>query len=1109
MQPIIIQMVIMLHAAFGCMFLLLYRQYPSKFSRLLAMGWILEAVRAGIILAQVPAVTNWSYHWYVLSDCLEVVAAWWLLAACADLMEVRLPTWLGRYYVGISVLLILGLRYPVTWLLTAWLHVPPDQSEFGTRFAVALVVFLPLTVMRAAILNWLVRLWRKSRPPGALWAIIFAVPYVVLALINPIQVFFSYYPDWLFFLWAIRVLGFSLGLVTLVFDKLLLARREGEVMMRENELRFHAVFAQSPLAIVLTTLSEGRVTDANQAAEKLLGYKLSEVRGLTTTDMKIWVTPADRDRYLQMLQSNSGVSGYEARLRVKGGAELDVLFHGRVVHIGGLTYVLNSLLDITERKKVATALQHEQSLVNTLFSTIPDYVYTKDRESRFRSINLIMARRFGLTDTQGAIGKTDADFYSEEHAGEAFVHEQMMMKTGEPLINLEERETWPDGRVTWVSTNKVPLRDRAGQIIGLIGISRDITDRKQVEDALRFRTAFFEAQVDSALDGILVVDSSGRKILQNRRMAEVWKIPPEVVEDKDDARQVRFVTARTKNPQQFVEKVVHLYSHPAEISRDIIELVDGTILDRYSAPVSDKEGKYYGRIWTFRDVTENRKAEELVRHLAAFPELNPNPVLEFNRDGTLAYQNPAAVSMAKKVGHAGIEQLLPAGTAAIVTTCLASGQPRLRLETAPGQSKLSWSFYPITGQQVVHCYVGDITDRQSLEEQLRQAQKMEAIGQLAGGVAHDFNNMLTAIIGHLGLLRENPKVTNEIDESLSEISAAANRAAKLTSQLLAFSRRQVLSTSALDLNEVVTHLTKMLRRILGEHVIMQLDFAPEPLTFQGDAGLMEQVLVNLAVNARDAMPEGGTLKITTRSVTHRPPSTNEQRGPQQSAPYVRLSVGDTGIGILPEIRAKIFEPFFTTKEVGKGTGLGLATVFGIVQQHNGWIEVESEPGHGATFHIYLPRLAVDPAVVPVPQPVFVPRGRNELVLLVEDEPAVQEMGMQALRRQGYRVVSASNGRAALEVWAQHKDEIALLLTDMIMPEGISGQQLARQLLEEKPALKVIYSSGYNAEIAGKELKLTDGVNYLAKPYELERLYRTVRAALDGTRSPSRPPFGEG
>jgi len=298
----------------------------------------------------------------------------------------------------------------------------------------------------------------------------------------------------------------------------------------------------------------------------------------------------------------------------------------------------------------------------------------------------------------------------------------------------------------------------------------------------------------------------------------------------------------------------------------------------------------------------------------------------------------------------------------------------------------------------------------------------------------------------------------------------------------------------------------MLRRVLGEQVTVQLDFAPETLTFQGDAGMMEQVLVNLAVNARDAMPQGGTLRITTRRETRVPPAT-DGAAPAGPAEFVRLSVGDTGTGIPTEIRAKIFEPFFTTKGVGKGTGLGLATVFGIMQQHHGWIEVESEVGRGTTFHLYLPQLARPSASVPVMEPAqsaLPARGRGELVLLVEDEAAVQQIVMQALGRYGYRVLQASNGAEALKIWAGRKAEIALLLTDLIMPGGISGLQLARQLMAEKPQLRVVYTSGYSAEIAGKEIKLTDGVNYLAKPYELDLLFRTVRLALD--RKQSRSPF---
>ncbi|HWA25435.1 MAG TPA: ATP-binding protein [Lacunisphaera sp.] len=976
MQPAYVLIIVMLYAAFGCMFLFASWQKAGRFAQLIAQSSLTEAFRACIVLMELNHSLGSVSHWHSFSDCLNLLATWWLFAGVADLAGVKLPARLGMLYVAAGVPVILALRYLAPHALVTGWGMTPVRADFISTFVELMLLFTTVTLARLAMLVWLVRIWRETQLPGALLAIVFGVPYMLFAIAVPVQFYFGYYPEWIYLTWVLRILGFSLGLVMLLFDKQLSAQRASERVLRESEMKFHAVFAQSPMAIVLTTLPEGRVVDANQAAEKLLGHILADMRGRTATELGFWVNLADRDRYLQILQAGAGVSGYEARLRVKGGKELDVLFHGRVMEIGGSVFVLNSLLDISERKRVEITLQE--------------------------------------------------------------------------------------------------------------------------------RTAFFEAQVDAAHDAILVVDSSGRKILQNRRMAEVWKIPPEVADDKDDARQVKFVTGRTKDPQQFVEKVLHLYSHPKEVSRDIIELVDGTILDRYSAPVNGKDGRYFGRIWTFRDVTEARKAEELVRHLAAFPQLNPNPVLEFKSDGTLTYYNPAAVSMAKKAGVPGIGHLLPADTPVIIAECLATGKPRLRLETTHGRSRLSWSYYPIAGPQVVHCYVGDITDRQSLEEQLRQAQKMEAIGQLAGGVAHDFNNMLTAIIGHLGLLRGNPKVTPEIDESLGEIAAAANRAARLTSQLLAFSRRQVLTTSALDLNEVVTHLTKMLRRILGEHVIMQLDFAPEPLIFHGDAGLMEQVLVNLAVNARDAMPDGGTLRITTRSVTCTPPATH---GPAEPAVFVRLSVEDTGTGIPPDIRGRIFEPFFTTKEVGKGTGLGLATVFGIVEQHQGWIEVDSELGAGARFQIFLPRLAEAPAAPAAAAPGAIPRGRDEVILLVEDEVSVQEMSAQALRRQGYRVLTASHGPAALEIWARHKGEIKLLLTDMIMPEGISGRQLARQLLQEKPTLRVIYSSGYNADIAGKELKLTDGVNYLAKPYELERLFQTVRAALDGEQS--RPPFGPG
>lgn len=402
--------------------------------------------------------------------------------------------------------------------------------------------------------------------------------------------------------------------------------------------------------------------------------------------------------------------------------------------------------------------------------------------------------------------------------------------------------------------------------------------------------------------------------------------------------------------------------------------------------------------------------------------------------------------------------------------------------------------------------VEDITERKNLEEQFRHAQKMEAIGLLSGGVAHDFNNIVTVIKGRVSLLQQEGGLGARQTESLREIGEAAERAAALTRQLLAFSRRQVMQQRDLDLNELVRDMTTMLRRLLGEQVGMRLALAPAPLWTHADPRLLEQVLMNLAVNARDAMPQGGELGIETSAATV--DEERARRWPQvQPGKFVRLRVSDTGTGIDPEVMGRIFEPFFTTKEIGKGTGLGLATAYGIVQQHRGGLEVESVPGRGSSFSVYLP-LGSAPAPAPVAAEVPVdPPGGAETILLVEDEPAVQHVARLVLERKGYRVLVAATGREALAVWAGHRETIQLLLTDLMMPDGMNGIELARQLVADKPGLRVIYSSGYSASVAGKDFPLSESANFLAKPYEVEQLAAIVRRSLD-TRS-SADPFGRG
>jgi PAS domain S-box-containing protein len=484
-----------------------------------------------------------------------------------------------------------------------------------------------------------------------------------------------------------------------------------------------------------------------------------------------------------------------------------------------------------------------------------------------------------------------------------------------------------------------------------------------------------------------------------------------------------------------------------------------------------------------------RAAEERARHLAAFPELNPNPVLEFAADGMLAYANPAAHALAAAAGVAELPALFPPDTRQIVLECLAQDQPRLRLETQNGPRTVSWSFYPIASQKTVHCYAGDITERLQLEESFRQAQKMEAIGQLAGGVAHDFNNLLTVILGYCGLLLASADA--EITESAKEIQAAAVRAANLTRQLLTFSRRQPMRMMPLDLDDAVLSVGRMLQRLIGEDIMLRTRLLPGGAWIEGDSGMIEQVLLNLAVNARDAMPGGGELWIELDDVTL-DEAAARQHPEGRPGSFICLSLRDTGRGIAANHLPHIFEPFFTTKEVGKGTGLGLATVHGIVEQHNGWIEVESHSGEGTTFRVHLPRLpqgADRPGGAPKASRVL---GGNEAILVVEDEPAVRALASKILGAQGYRVQAASSGVAALELWRRQAGAFDLLLTDLIMPGGVSGAQLAAQLRSEQPGLRVIYMSGYRGDTAPGGV----GANFLQKPFDPAHLARAVRACLD-------------
>jgi PAS domain S-box-containing protein len=524
---------------------------------------------------------------------------------------------------------------------------------------------------------------------------------------------------------------------------------------------------------------------------------------------------------------------------------------------------------------------------------------------------------------------------------------------------------------------------------------------------------------------------------------------------------------------------------------------DGKVrwVEVYAQLTLDGEGAVLGTSGSLTDITDRKHAESQIQKLAAFPQVNPNPVLEFDAEGQLTYFNQAAEALARTLGKEHPLAVLPADAPQIVRQCIASSRSTLRKEVAMEGRTISWSFFPIVASRVVHCYGTDITEMLNLEAQFRHSQKLESVGQLAAGVAHDFNNILTVIQGYSDFLQARCDGDTALMGPLKQISDAAKRAAGLTRQLLMFSRKQVIQTKVLDLNTILKNLSNMLVRLLGEDIAIVTRYTPDLPAIEADTGMMEQVIMNLAVNARDAMAKGGQLLIETAGMDI--DGTFAAQHPEsRPGRAVCLSVTDTGCGMDRKTLSRIFEPFFSTKGVGKGTGLGLATVHGIVAQHHGWIDVKSELGVGTTFTIYFPaatRPADSTEIVHAAGPAA--KGRNETVLLVEDELILREWVKQVLEEHSYKVVEATTGVEALKMWDEHKGKIDLLLTDMVMPEGMSGRELARQLRSRAPELKIIFTSGYSPDAMAKDLELGE-IPFLPKPYPQPQLTQLIRDCLD-------------
>jgi two-component system cell cycle sensor histidine kinase/response regulator CckA len=620
-------------------------------------------------------------------------------------------------------------------------------------------------------------------------------------------------------------------------------------------------------------------------------------------------------------------------------------------------------------------------------------------------------------------------------------------------------------------------------------------ERKRSEEALNASEGKYRSVVESLREVVFQLNEFGHWTSLNPAWKEITGFE---VKETLGTLFLEYIHAddRQRNSHVFLQ----LIERKLDYCRHETQLLtkDGKVrwVEIYAQLTLNSDGGVLGASGSITDITERKHAEREIQKLAAFPRVNPNPVLEFDAEGGITYFNDAAQELARSLGYAHPQDILPPNSAEIAKGALASSEKKLNLETAFGDKKISWSFFPVAASRVVHCYGADITEMENLEAQFRQAQKMESVGQLAAGVAHDFNNILTVIQGHTDNLLTRNGENAPLAVPLKQILDASRRAATLTRQLLMFSRKQALQPRPVDLNAVLGNSLNMLGRVLGEDVALVTNFEAGLPLLLADVGMLEQVFMNLAVNSRAAMPKGGQLGITTATVTIDAAYVKQHPGSREGK-AICLSVADTGHGMDRATMSRIFEPFFTTKAAGQGTGLGLATVHGIVKQHQGWIEVKSEVGAGTTFDIFLPVPANVPQQVSeaAPPVTTTSKGQRETILLVEDEEILRELVKEILEQADYRVVEAANGVEALKVWEEHNGEFDLLLTDMLMPEGMTGGDLAKQLRVRQPELKVIYTSGYSAEIMGENSDLRDSP-FLAKPYSGAQLTRLVRDCLD-------------
>ncbi|MDZ7762551.1 MAG: PAS domain S-box protein [Desulfovermiculus sp.] len=902
-----------------------------------------------------------------------------------------------------------------------------------------------------------------------------------------------------------------------------LETRQIEREKRESEEFSRAIIQSSPLPIFSLDL-DGNVLTWNAAAERVLGWEAAEVIGTPLP-----IVPDDKQGEFQGLMQRvaleGGFTGVEVVRQKKDGRRIDVnLSTAPLYDNQGQVYgIMAALEDITERKKVERAFVEATENLRITLNSIGDGVIATDIQGRITQMNPVAKKLTGWELEQAANRPLDQVFYIvNAQTGQRVENPVQKVLSSGRIVGLGNHTKLISryGQEFQIADSGSPIRDNNGHILGVVLVFRDVSEESRVRKSLAESEQRFRSIVEGAPDPIFI-QTEQKFAYINPAACRLFGIT--------SAQEIIGAPVMDRFHPDFHQVIQERIRRLNEDRESVHELMEQKYLQMNGSEVWVEatgepivyEGKK-GALVFVRNITRRKETEQALRESEArYRELFNSirdAILVADTDRNIIDCNTAftelfGYTLDEIKGHKTytvyhdineFEQMGQEITKNIdnpkflftVRYATKTG------EIFPGETSI---FYLKNTKNQVTGFIGlirDVSERQQaeaererLEMQLRQAQKMEAIGRLAGGVAHDFNNLLTTITGNAEIGLMDLDKDQDLYEIMQEIKGAGERAGNLTRQLLAFSRRQILQPEILDLNDLILDLEKMLRRLIGEDISLVTHLSSSLGLVEADQGQMEQVIMNLAVNARDAMPGGGKLTIETANVELDESYSRGHGHLVTPGPYVMLAVSDTGSGMSLEMQDQVFDPFFTTKEKNKGTGLGLSTVYGIVKQSKGNIWVYSEPGQGTTFKIYLPQAEKDhPSREPKPEIKPTLQG-NERVLVVEDDPSVRKIAAKNLIRFGYTVFSAANGDEALAICREHKKEIDVLLTDVVMP-GMSGKELVQKLQGQGMEISVVYMSGYTDNAIVHHGVLDPGLFFLQKPFSPESLASKVREALN-------------